>query len=963
MTSLAAKCVLEQTLISLPTLLQQTTAAKLKILAVRLTEKQQSLPADAIFLHQLARCLACSEFVSNIILESPELILELHNSQQLYKTFYTNDFVNLLNKLSNKTLSEAEFIKSLRVFRRQTMLRIAWRDLCGLATLNETISELSSLADVAINYSLQYLQAKLQVEHGKPIDDSGEVSDFIVLALGKLGSYELNFSSDIDLIFCYSNTKPDFEKYYYRLSQQLINALSRITADGFVFRVDMRLRPYGSSGALVFSKKSMIAYYQSQGREWERFALSKARLINPSFSGEKLLQTIKQFVYRRYIDFSVIDALREMKNSMRRESHALEDNIKRGEGGIREIEFIVQVFQLIRGGKEPWLQNSSIFKMLPKLAEFQCLPSTVVHELIEAYVFFRVTEHHLQEINDQQTQTLPRSEFERVQLAYSLNFDTWESFYDALNKYREKVAWHFNQMIALPNERSNIISNIDPRFTAIITGTVTEAESIKILNEFEIKNPLVLISHLKKFQQSFNFHAMNEATKPKLALLLQQLFPLACESKTPETTVRYLFLLLEQIIRRSIYIILLLENPLAMVQLIELFNISPWISEQLIKYPFLLEELIDTKTLYQPYSTEKLQDQLRQKVLSIPFDDLEAQMDCLRQFKQIQVLRVAASDATGALPLMKVSDHLTNTASVIVGHAERIAWLALVEKHGHPTINGEQLHADDFLIIAYGKLGGFELGYGSDLDLVFLHPDTKNIDMTDGEKPITNVQFYFRLAQRMIHILTTNTPMGKLYEIDTRLRPSGASGLLVTSLESYSTYQNEIAWTWEHQALIRARVIFGSNDLAEKFNAVRYQVLTKPRDLTLLKNEVIAMRQKMIEQLAPHADDLFDVNNDYGGIKDIEFIVQFLALKHANHAAAVIFYTDNIRILEALLKFNILSENEVAFLSDIYCKFREIYHRAALQQEKPFVNKGLFAQQINKISVLWNHYFKLSSIS
>lgn len=954
----AAKFVLDFIPTDLPILLKNQVAAKLIQLEITLHKKQLRLPDDEHFQQQLIKCLACSEFISNIILHHPELILELHNSQQLYRNFSTHDFVSEANQLIPLKTTEIELMTFLRRFRRKIMLRIAWRDITGIATLDETFTELSCFADLAINLSLRHIRAQLP-NIGVPLDEAEKTFEFIILALGKLGSYELNFSSDIDLIFSYNQSQPEFEKYYHRLAQSLINVLSRTTSEGFVFRVDMRLRPYGSSGALVCSKKSMIAYYQSQGREWERFALSKARLVNPNVSGEELMQTIKQFTYRRYIDFSVIDSLREIKKLMRRESYGQEDNIKRGEGGIREIEFIVQVFQLIRGGKEPWFQNSSIFNMLPKLAEFNCLPNSIVQELWEAYKFLRTTEHHLQEINDQQTQRLPKTEIEQLQLTYSLNFCSWEDFIDVLHQHQKKVASHFNEMIADPKDTKDIRLTSDPMFIALIEPTTTDAECADIFNKIGAKNLTLSIESLKKFKNSFNFHTMHETAKPKLGLLLQQILPLVFENQNSDLALARILSLLERIIRRSVYIILLLENPLAIVQLVELCCISPWISDQIIKFPFLLEELIDSKTLYQPYSTEKLQDQLRQQMLGIPFDDLEAQMDCLRHFKQIQILRVAASDATGALPLMKVSDHLSNTASVIVGYAERIAWRSLVDKHGYPVANGEPLHWDDFAIIAYGKLGGLELGYGSDLDLVFLHAETKSTDMTDGEKPISNLQFYSRLAQRTIHILNTSTPMGKLYDVDTRLRPSGVSGLLVSSFESYSSYQLQSAWTWEHQALIRARIISGSNILAEKFATIRNSVLTKERDSASLRQDVVSMRQKMLEQLNPHADDLFDISNDSGGIKDIEFMVQYLALRYAHRYPEIVFYTDNIRILEALLKLNLLSLPAVKSLSHIYCHFREIIHRYALQHEKPLVKKFPYQNEIHFVTSLWRELFTL----
>jgi glutamate-ammonia-ligase adenylyltransferase len=417
-------------------------------------------------------------------------------------------------------------------------------------------------------------------------------------------------------------------------------------------------------------------------------------------------------------------------------------------------------------------------------------------------------------------------------------------------------------------------------------------------------------------------------------------------------------------VRRSTYLVLLLENPTAMLQLVELCQASPWIAEQIIRFPFLLDELLNSETLYIPYDVNKIHDQLRQYMLSLPAEDLEQQMDCLRRFKHTQILRVAASDITGVLPLMKVSDHLTNTATAIVAYATRLAWGYLTTRHGYPLQDGEQLNWEDFAIIAYGKLGGFELGYGSDLDLVFLH-DAENIaELTHGDKAISCSEFYMRLAQRIIHILSVATSSGVLYEVDTRLRPSGGSGLLVSSIHGFINYQRHEAWTWEHQALVRARVITGSKSITSRFQSLRDEILMRQRDQSTLAHDINSMRKKMrdaIKKSLQPSHHQFDVDQGEGGIKDIEFIVQFGVLNWGHAEPKIFYYTDNIRILEAFAEYKLMTEADVKLLSDAYCRYREIVHRHTLQNDPPWINEDELLEYRDGVKKIWNRLFTYAS--
>ncbi len=948
--------MIENLLEQIPKDLKKNTRIKFEKLAEIFSQPLLQMQMDTAFIGQLLKCLATSEFCYRVLLKQPQILTEFHRSNQFNQPLSTNEYVTELTQLLKNCDSEIKLTKILRDYRNKHMLRIAWRDLNNLATLKQTIYELSSLADVIITKTLAVLETWLQE---KFFDDTlkKNLPEFSIIALGKLGSFELNFSSDVDLIFCLEDCAPKYEPYFTRLGQKLIQTLSKITEDGFVFRVDMRLRPYGSGGALICKHKTMQAYYQSQGREWERFALAKARLINRSFPGDRLMSVIKNFVYRRHTDFGIIDALRDIKGRMRRDSHGLDTNIKRGPGGIREIEFIVQVFQLIRGGHEPWFQNVSIFKTLEKIGQYQCLPAKAVQQLLDAYIFFRIVEHRLQQMNDQQTQSLPHSEFEMLQLSYALDYPNYDIFLREVKKHQENTLIHFHNMIAPPKDHQNEALVLKPTFLKLLNHGFNEKELLEFYQNLGCTASKACHEILQKFMNRFAFHEMAESAKPKLAIILQEILPLLFKEENIAQTLERVCDILEQILRRSIYLDLLIENPNAMVQLIKVCRLSAWIANLLVEHPFLLDELIDQKTLYQPYSTSKLLDHLRQYMLSIPYNDLEQQMDCLRRFKQIQMLRVAVSDITQTLPLMKISDHLTFTATVIVNYAQRIAWRNLTEKYGKPVCNKNTLSTDDFAIIAYGKLGGLELSYGSDLDLVFIHPDLNTNDMTDGDKSISAMQFFLRLAQRITHILSVGTGMGSLYEIDTRLRPSGQSGLLVSSFKSFTHYQKTKAWTWEHQALLRTRMITGNESLNRNFMKLRIEILTQKRDTNQLKTEIANMRTKMLAQqpLLPKA--YYDINNGKGGIKDIEFIVQYLALNYAHQYPDIIEYSDNIRIIEALLEHKILDLASAKMLSDAYCDFRHIIHRQFLHNKTSIVEETLVPDTVKSVRGLWKKVF------
>src|SRR5690606_27630374 len=635
--------------------------------------------------------------------------------------------------------------------------------------------------------------------------ESQAQQQLVVLGMGKLGAYELNVSSDIDLIFSFpeqgetrGGTRPvENQLFFIRLAQRLILALDKISADGFVFRVDMRLRPYGDSGALALSFNAMEEYYQDQGRDWERYAMIKARVVaGDREAGERLMRDLRPFVYRRYIDFSAIEALRSMKEMIAREvrRRGLENDIKLGPGGIREVEFIVQAFQLIRGGRNAQLQERSLQTVLTVLAEEDLLPREAVDELRQAYVFLRNLEHAIQGLEDKQTQLLPVDAVAQQRVALAMGFACWPDLTATLAAHRERVRGHFVDVIA-PAEQPEAKASADELegWTEFWQGDLTEEEEALWLRATGYEEPEEAAAMVRKLRESKRIRMLQNQGRERLDQFMPVLLKRVAQHNGDVETLQRLLGLVESVARRTAYLVLLLENPEAFYELIRLCAESPWIAEQLTQTPLHLDELLHTESLYRPLSLQDLKDELRQQMLRVPQDDLEQQMDALRHFKKANVLRVAASEMRGTLPIMKVSDSLTWLAETILERVLDLAWEAMVAKHGRPRrVSGEPCDPD-FVIIGYGKLGGLELGHSSDLDLVFIHGAADNLP-TDGERPVDGAIFFARLGQRIVHLLTTHTTSGQLYEADLRLRPSGNSGLLVSSLKAFEQYQMNDAW-------------------------------------------------------------------------------------------------------------------------------------------------------------------------
>lgn len=936
-----------------------------------------SVPGCRQFQEDLLTIWSRSDYVKDASVRSPEVIARwAAENSPLYSSQSESYFHARLDQLVETASDEASLMKVLRQFRREEMMRLMARDVLKLAQLKETLADVTALADASVVVALNKLYAFLVEKYGRPMSraKAGKISEqqyMLVIAMGKHGAKELNVSSDIDLIFAYPKTgetdhpeKPiDNQLFFTRLGQKLIQVLDQVTADGFVFRVDMRLRPYGDSGALVMNFSSFEDYYYTQGREWERYAMIKARVINAhehEFAAAKLMKLIRPFVYRKYADFSSIQALRDMKRLIMSEVHRKggDQNIKLGKGGIREIEFIAQACQLIYGGRNISLQQTGLMSIYQLLKEQNYLPAEWVDKLLESYVFLRNLEHAIQSLADQQTQLIPPTHEGRERVSWSMGYDSWQALQPVLDAHRKQVNVLFEDFLCDPEESSeNEITKRGPDILSLWRAQASSEEWCAALRELGFDKPEDSFAMLQALRDHRLFTLMSTEARQRFETFLPVLLYCVGQTKTPSKTFERMLGLVRAIMGRTVYFVLLYENPEALKQLCHLCAESPWVSEHIAKSPVILDELLDPRTLFQPPPKNELVDELRQQLLRIPEDDLEAQMNCLRTFKQSHMLRVAASELAGHLPLMKVSDYLTWLVEAILAQAVNIAWRNLVAKYGSPSGKDDVQDTDSvsgkgFAIIGYGKLGGIELGYGSDLDMVFIY-DADDYGMTSGEKSINNQTFYMRLGQRIIHILSAQTTQGACYETDMRLRPSGNSGMLVSSIQAFERYQQQDAWTWEHQALVRARAIVGDPALIAKFDSVRRSILSQTRERDALREEVKAMREKMKANAKK-----MDIKQGNGGLIDIEFISQYGVLAFSAEHPSLLEWTDNIRILESLSKVGCFKGVELEALISAYRELRSALHKNSLAEDNEQSAIEDFTATTSRVEQAWQKVFE-----
>ena len=825
----------------------------------------------------------------------------------------------------------------LRRLRAWTLCHLAYRDLAGLADLAEVTETMSALADVAVATAHDILQATLTAKHGIPRNADGVEQHLMVIGMGKLGGRELNVSSDVDFIFVFPDdgetdgARPisNFE-FFTRLGQRLNRSLNEVTGEGQVFRVDMRLRPNGDSGPLVCSLDMLEHYFIAQGREWERYAWIKARLMIGG-NADALQAVVRPFVFRKYLDFGAINAMRDLHAQIRREvsRRDMADNIKLGPGGIREIEFIAQVFQLVRGGRDPGLQVKPTLQVLARLGGRALLSPKTVEELTEAYIFLRRLEHRLQYLDDQQTHLLPQDEGDRNLVAQAMGFADQHGLLTALDGHRERVSKRFDAVFEDPTEADHPLDQA-------WRGCSESGDCEAALERLGFNDPVQAARSLGDLRNSGRYRQMPPSIRARFDGVMPRVLEFAASKPNADATLARMIDLLAAISRRAAYLALLQQYPQALVRLTDLVSASHWATHYLIRHPILLDELLDGRQLDARPDWPAFRAELEREVSDLG-DDMERQMDLMREQHHAQVFRLLTQDLSGSLTVEALADHLSALADVILEITIGACWRKIRKRHRETP---------RFAVISYGKHGGKELGYSSDLDIVFLYED-------DDDDAAEN---YARLGQRVSTWLSSQTAAGLLYDTDLRLRPNGDAGLLVTSLEAFRKYQLESAWTWEHQALTRARFSAGDAAVGEGFEQIRVEVLRQRRDLAELRDQVIEMRQKMFDAHGGRSET-FDLKHDLGGLVDVEFLVQYLVLGYAHEHPELADNLGNIALLGRAAKLGLIDSECAARAADAYRSLRHHQHALRLDSSASGLPVERIADETDAVRALWLSVF------
>ena len=920
---------------------------------------------DATYRTEVVSICYASPFIKRVCVAQPEWLSSLFSEETLKQNYSFEDYRQILASVFHADSVEI-LQQQLRQLRTANFARIAWRDLQQYASVQQTLKDLSSFAEICLQGTLLWCFEWLRSRSNASEFVQNLPQNIVVFALGKLGGRELNFSSDVDIVFAYvekeSFTQEQAAKaieFYLRVVQLFIKVLSEQTKDGFVFRIDTRLRPFGESGALLPSFLSIDQYFQTHGRDWERYAWMKARVIAGDIdTGEQFLQEITPFIYRRYLDYGAMQSLREMKLLIDKKARLNIDkeDLKIGFGGIREIEFITQMFQLIHGGKNLSLQVQSTLDGLQQLKKQGFFSSDWVNDLTAAYLFLRKAENTLQLREDQQVHVLPTSSDHKSHYAYLMNKNTWEAFYKEYTHHTKIVNELFQSILDVNDDTQDVLSN-SIEIESVWKHVDEKEYCLEILTKNFGQNADHLYTHLKKFHDSSRVKKLIPMARGRLDSFMPIFLQELKEFDEPVSIFDRFLNVLKQIVLRSTYISLLIENKNKLSAVFSLVLASPWISNYLSTHPLLLDEVLSMDVSYEPPSLIDMQDQLNLMLQNEDLD-LERFMDVLREFKHSQVIQIAAMDIVESFPIMKVSDHLSWLAEVCINSAVNYASEELKIKYGTPQcIINEKIYVPEILIVEYGKLGGLELGYGSDLDVVFLHTskgeDCETSGSESGGKKIHNDIFFTRLVQRAIHILATVTSNGKVFEMDLRLRPHGESGPIATSIHAYENYLMNDAWLWEHQALVRARPVTNNPILVEKFSEIRKKVLCISRKIEDVRTSVLEMRNKMLNANKSDSNTVFNVKKDVGGIIDIEFLVQFLVLSHAHKFPQICEYTDNVRILESCAEAGLIDSSDASILKEIYLKYRKYLHQVSLQMLSDLAELDKFNNERQVVQKYW----------
>jgi glutamate-ammonia-ligase adenylyltransferase len=828
---------------------------------------------DAGVAEHVQRVLLASDFAYDSFLREPEL---LGSEVIALMADPRNADARMLQLPS--IIDEATAMKALRHYRRVEALRLIWRDVNGLDNVEQTVAGASALAEGCLAAALGYGESVLVRRHGMPRSDAGIAQRLVVIAMGKLGGGELNFSSDIDVILAYpENGQSDGERalpnetFFARLGQLLVKLLAEISVDGYAFRVDLRLRPFGSAGRVALSFAAMEQYYQREGRDWERYAWIKARPVAGDISaGKRLLDALRPFVYRRYLDYTAFAGLREMKTLIDAEvaRKDLAGNLKLGPGGIREIEFIVQLLQLIRGGREPSLRERGLLPALAACERLGALLSASAQRLREAYRFLRRIENRVQMMRDEQTHDLPAEPLARARLAAALDFADWEALAVELARVRACVAEEFAALLAPAMTARPARNGAAAVYWRSLGSGDAQAAQLAALGYSGADQ---LHAQLGALRLSPAARALSAHAQGRFERLLPHLLDAAAASTAPDACMERLVRLLHAVMRRPAYLALLEEQPPARERLVALFADSALLAERVIAHPLLLDDLLTASIDAARPDRASVAAEIQRRIAEMDGADTEAAIEILQEEKHSAAFRLGLAYRNGLDPIT-TARRLSGAAEAVVAQTLALAESDLARQHGR--LGG-------LSVVGYGSLGGAELGFASDLDLVFVYASELAQRESDGARPLEGARYFARLAQRVVHWLTTQTRAGKLYDVDVRLRPDGGKGLLVVSLDAFAEYQRERAWIWETQALVRARPIAGDAASIAQFTVVRAGLLARPREANLVLEQVSAMRARWRADRDRSTPATLDLKQGAGALLDIEFILQTLVLLHA----------------------------------------------------------------------------------
>jgi glutamate-ammonia-ligase adenylyltransferase len=918
---------------SVPQALQAHIVAAWEDYCELVTAEDIQLYQKANVLESLVKVWVSSHFVLNACKREPALLGDLIRSGDLYSSTASASYMQYLQAAMPE--SETDLHHILRTFRRREMVRIAWRDIAGWSELSETLMDVSQLAETAVQFALDFTYSAACERNGIPLGKDGRPLQMVVLGMGKLGAWELNYSSDIDLIFAMpeegyfdGHKGISYTEFFTRIGRKLIQALDNVTADGFVFRVDMRLRPWGDSGALVLSFDAMEKYYREHGREWERYAMVKARAIAGDMQRAEVLQArLRPFVYRSYLDYGVFAELRELKQQVvdQQKRRGKMDNIKLGPGGIRDIEFITQVFQLIRGGRDLALQDRRLQHILVRLADHGLLPAKSVDELLTAYRFLRVVEHRLQQYKDEQTNDIPTLDIDLQRLAFSMNFPDWGAMARCLAGTREGVKEIFKQVFASPQ-----LKELPPQ--AEFAWCAGQEERIAVsqkLIELGYPSGEQAYEIIALFRSSTVLERLGEKGSKAINQLMPLTISAAANTPAPAQTLQRVTLFFSRVAQRSTYLSLLLEHPLALTELLQLAAGSPWIVDHLSQDPLLLDELLNPNKLYEPLIKSELASELRQKLSTVDINDIESQILELRHFQQVYVLRVAAADITGSILLITVSDYLSDIAEVILEAATRLAWQAISSKSGLPQKDMEELSG--LGVIALGGLGSRDLSYDSDLHIELIWRGEDAVGASLAQLPGGAANFYKMVASRLNLLLSSRMVSGIIYRLYTPGDSERGHALLISDMPGY---QKRDLTDLERCRYVQARYLFGDSHLAGEFSAYRQQLLSSGCSL----GQIAVVLQQLREDWS--GTSLFSLDYGIGGLGDIRSIVTSGVLCHSNEYPELGQDVETMSLLHALVSTGFISMDDYRVLQRSYMKYREKLHVLDLQHVDHFVPRA-----------------------